>query len=116
MAGIVLAAFAHTIALIINHFAPQLRAAWYSQVAVDYLDTAILSIVVSLVLPPIINLFDNREKAAKRTVKRYGDLMELIISDSIERHKMMELSLQNGKSYIGYAISRVVLRNREYAM
>ena len=28
----------------------------------------------------------------------------LIISDSIERREMVELSLQNGKSYIGYAI------------
>ena len=30
--------------------------------------------------------------------------MELIISDSIERREMVELSWQNGKSYIGYAI------------
>jgi hypothetical protein len=30
--------------------------------------------------------------------------MELIIADSIERQKMVELSLRNGKSYIGYAL------------
>ena len=112
LAGIILAGFAHTIALIINHIAPQWRATWHSVVAISYLDTAILSIVLSLVLPPIINMFDSREKAAKRSAQRYGDLMELLIADSIERQKMVELSLQNGKSYIGYAIERSITNPR----
>ena len=55
-------------------------------------------------------MFDNQEKAAKRTAQRYGDLLELIISDSIERQKMVELSLQSGKSYIGYAIESSITK------
>ena len=104
LAGIVLAAVAHVIALGINHFAPDFRAAWYSHIPVVYLDTAILSVVLSVSLPPILNLFYSRDRAAQQTAERYGDLMELIIADSIERQKMVELSLRNGKSYIGYTL------------
>ena len=36
--------------------------------------------------------------------------MELIISDSIEQQKMIELSLKTGKSYIGYAINNSITK------
>ena len=110
MAGIVLAAFAHAFVLIVNQFVPELRTVWRSYVAVDYLDTAVVSLVLALVLPPIINRFDSRKNAARRTAERYGDLMELIISDSIEQQKMIELSLKTGKSYIGYAINNSITK------
>ena len=110
IAGIVLAAVGHVITLVIYHFDPQIRTAWYSEIPVEYLDTAILSVLLSLVLPLIINLFYHRDRAAKRTAKRYGDLMELIISDSIERQTMVEMSLQNGKSYIGYALESSIAK------
>ena len=115
LAGIVLAAVAHAIALGLNHFAPDFRTAWYSHIPVVhipvvYLDTAILSIVLSVSLPPILNLFYSRDRAAKKTAERYGDLMELIIADSIERQKMVELSLRNGKSYIGYTLESSITK------
>lgn len=109
IAGILLAALAHTVVLvIINQLAPGLGTAWRSYVAIDYLDTAVVSLVLALVLPPIINRFDSKNDAAKRTAERHGDLMELIISDSIEQQKMIELSLKNGKSYMGYAINNSI--------
>ena len=104
MVGVILAAIAHALAVFLNHCIPQIREFWYPLVPINYVDTAALSIALAVALPPVINMFYGQERAAKRTAEKYGDLIELVIVDSIERQKMVELSLKNGKSYIGYAI------------
>ena len=55
-------------------------------------------------MPPIINQFYSKEKAAKRAAETYGDLIEKVIADAFERLKPIELSLKNRKSYVGLVL------------
>ncbi len=42
-----------------------------------------------------------------------GDLIELLISESIEEQKVVEISLRSGKSYIGFALESGITRQGE---
>ena len=42
-----------------------------------------------------------------------GDLIELLISESIEQQKLVEFSLRSGKSYIGFALESGITRQGE---
>lgn len=111
LAGVVLALFAHAIAFLVNLLVPQLRSIMYDYVAVNYIDTAIFSIVLAWASPLLLNKFYNQERAVRRAAETYGDLIELLITDSIERRKMIEISLRTGKSYIGYTLHTSIARS-----
>ena len=110
LAGILLASFAHSITLLIDALVPQLRSFWFAYIPVDYVDTAILSILLAATVPPVINKFHSEEKAAKRTAENYGDLIELMIARAFEQSKLIELSLKNRKSYIGFVLQRSITK------
>ena len=110
LAGIILASFAHPIALFIDALVPQLRSFWYAYISVNYVDTAILSILLAAIIPPVINRFHSEERAAKRTSENYGDLIELMIARAFEQIKLIELSLKNRKSYIGFVLWRSITK------
>ena len=57
-----------------------------------------------------MNKFYSKEKAAKRTAENYGDLIELMIARAFERRKLIELSLKNRKSYIGFVRHRSITK------
>ena len=42
-----------------------------------------------------------------------GDLIELLISESIQEQKVVEISLRSGKSYIGFALESGITRQGE---
>ncbi len=110
LAGIILASFAHPIALFIDALVPQLRSFWYAYISVNYVDTAILSILLAAIIPPVINRFHSEERAAKRTAENYGDLIEMMIARAFEQRKLIELSLKNRKSYIGMVRQRSITK------
>lgn len=113
LSGIFLTAAAHTIAEFLNNHAPQLRSLLYAHVPVDYVDTAILTILLAVAGPLVFNKFYSEEKAAKRAAKTYGDLIEVLIADAFERLKPIELSLKNRKSYVGMVLwSSITKRGR----
>ena len=104
LVGLGLALVGHLIALVLNEFVPQFRSFCYAYIPVEYVDTAILSILLAAAVPPVINRFHSEERAAKRTAENYGDLIELMISRAFEQSKLIELSLKNRKSYIGVVL------------
>ena len=67
--------------------------------------TVSLSVLLGLHLPFILNLFYSQEKVARRAAGNSGDFIELLLADSIERRVAIEVSLKNGKSYIGMALN-----------
>lgn len=64
-------------------------------------------------LPIIGNQFYDKEKAARRAATESGDLIELLIAESIEDQRLIELSLRSGKSYIGFALESGITRQGE---
>ena len=55
--------------------------------------------------PPIWNRFHGKESATRQAALDKGDLIELLLAESTERQLCAELSLWNGKSYIGLALN-----------
>ena len=55
--------------------------------------------------PPIWNRFHGKENATRQAALDKGDLIELLLAESTERQLCAELSLWNGKSYIGLALN-----------
>lgn len=110
LVGIILAFIAHAIASLVNLFVPQIRSIMYDYISVNYIDTAAFSIVLAFASPPLLNMFYDQKRAVRKAAETYGDLIELLITDSIERRKMVEISLRTGKAYIGYALHTSITR------
>ena len=83
---------------------PAVGLLWKRVVPFDYSGTFMLSAVLGFVLPSVINLFYRDVMVAERAAVETGDLIELLIAESIRRHILIEVSLKSGKAYIGYAI------------
>ena len=72
---------------------------------------AILTVLLGIVLPtPLNNLFFSQRDAEKTVAEKHGDLIELLIVESIERGKLIEVSLRGGKVYIGFALANRIAR------
>ena len=83
----------------------------YPTVLPNVLDrAAILSVVLGVAVPLLVNLVYSQERAEKRITKAYGDLVELLIVESIDRAKLIEVSLKGGKVYIGFALRNRITR------
>ena len=105
IAGCVLVVVARLIVVsLLNPYLPYVGEVWKSYVPFDYSGTVALSLLLGPLLPIVINRLYGAEKAAQRTAISNGDLIELLISESIEREEFVELSLRSGKSYIGVAL------------
>ena len=60
---------------------------------------------MGIALPFAGNRFYNEEKAARRAAERDGDLIELLVAESIEDQKLVEIALNSRKVYIGFALN-----------
>ena len=113
IAGLVLAAAAHLLIRALDAGFPGTSELWKPYLPSEYQETAILSVVLGFILPFVLNRFYSRERAERRTVNARGDLVELLITESLVRGKLIELSLRSGKSYIGFALRNRMTRRWE---
>ena len=104
-AGGVLVVIAYVLTSLGAFLCPQGSALWTSFVPFGYSGTAIGSAVLGIALPLIVNYAYGEEKAAKQAATQNGDLIELLLAESMERQIYVELSLKSGKSYIGFALN-----------
>ncbi len=104
-AGGILAGAAHLIFLFLNRYFPWVDPAWESYASISYSPRAILlSAVLGFALPCVGNRFYSEERAARRSDERAGNLIELLVAESIEHQKLVEISLKNRKVYVGFAL------------
>ena len=103
-AGLVLFVAAEALLILLRWCFPCFQSKWESVSPVDYSDTAVLSVILGFFLPLAGNLIYNSRRAAQKLAREVGDLIELLIAESIEDQKLVEISLRSGKSYIGLAI------------
>lgn len=113
IAGVMLAVIAHSIIFVLNPCFPKLSALWSKFIPMSYSGTAMLTFLLAIVLPCIGNQFYDKEKSAQQAAKDSGDLIELLIAESIEDQRLIELSLRSGKSYIGFALESGITRQGE---
>ena len=113
LVGGVLFVIAQAALIGLNHLFPQIAAVWKPYFPVPYSDAVMLSVLLGLALPVLGNLIYGSDQAALRAAKRSGDLIELLISESINERKLVEMSLRSGKSYIGFALDSGITRQGE---
>lgn len=102
--GGVLVVLAHTVVLCVESTLPCVGEAWRQLVPFNYSGTFLLSAALGMTLPPICNAFYSEEKAAARAAAEAGDLVELLMAESIRDRKLVEVSLNSSKVYVGYAL------------
>ena len=103
-AGGVLVVLAHTVVLCVDRMLPSVGEFWKQLVPFEYSGTFLLCALLGMALPPICNKFYNKERAASQASVEAGDLVELLMAESIRHHKLIEISLKSNKVYIGYAL------------
>ena len=108
IAGGVLVVIARLAVVFLNDRFPQIGLLWKSYVPFYYSGTVALSVLLGFMFPNLANLLYGKEKAERRAAQESGALIELVISESLDRQKPVELTLKNGKSYIGFALGRKI--------
>ena len=101
--GVVLFAIARVLLFAFSGALPQVAAAWQTLFPFDYSDTSALAVALGVIAPIVLNRSSKQAVAQLRVAEEDGNLIELMVIDSIERGMLVELSLRNGKSYIGIA-------------
>ena len=83
---------------------PQVQETLDSIFPDNYYDSAALSVLLGITLPLVGNRIYSYNRALQKVALEVGDLVELILAESIDDQELVELSLRSGKSYIGLAI------------
>ena len=71
---------------------------------------AVTSSILGLLGPLTLNRFFDKGKWEERVAGRYGDLVELLIAEAFKHSRLIEVSLQSGKSYIGFPLGNTISR------
>ena len=78
----------------------------------EHYGTVFTAAVLSLILPPVgawtANRWVSRETADRRAAERTGRLREVILHEAMSEDRLVEISLQTGKSYVAL-VQKVVI-------
>lgn len=66
-----------------------------------HMGKSIIALVIGIVLPFIVNVFYGKEKWTKKEISRYGDHFDELLLRAFEEEKLVQISMQNGKVYVG---------------
>lgn len=94
--GLVLLAVAYPIAYFLGYLLPGLFVDGFLTDAFDR--AAILSVMIGVATPMLFNRFFDQRAVERKIADEQGDLIELLIAESIGRGKLVEVSLRSGKS------------------
>ena len=106
IAGVVLFVVARTLAVLANAFIPTLGECWHTIVPLDYSGTAAGAFLLAGTLPWVLNWLPpfKKLKARKKAAEAAADHVSLIIDQAMLESHFVEISLANGKSYVGAPI------------
>ena len=63
-----------------------------------------ITAMTGMFLPYMLNLIVKERKHLRRAIENFGDSLNLLVFDSIERGDMLELVLKNGEVFIGFPV------------
>lgn len=106
--GLVLLAVAYPTVLLLRNLWPGLFPEGILPDAFDR--AAILSVALGVITPRLLNPLLDQKEVERKIANEHGDLIELLIAESIERGKLIEISLRSGKSYIGFPLETSIAR------
>jgi len=103
-AGIILLVACFILRAIINMLFPEFILYMSKQLPVKapYFGTTSFSLVVAVIATEIANLFIDRKKAIRRSLKKSGNELELLMSSSFFDAHLLQFTMDSGKVYIGW--------------
>ena len=75
---------------------------WEHYAPFEMSETVALSVLLAAVLAFLINCLCWKGFAARLVSRSSGDLIECLLEDSLVQNGLVELSMSNGKSYVGF--------------
>ena len=82
---------------------PTTLVIWSDHVPDPYTSEVAISIVLAILAPPVLNLKYTKRRGGRRAAIDNGDQIGLLIDLCMEQVKLVEVSLRNRKSYVGFA-------------
>lgn len=101
--GLFFLMLSHIIFLVNEPFFSLIPTRWTEFAPYEEPNKLMICAVLVVSLPWILNKFHSKEQAEKRAAIHGGNLIGLLVSNSIKSQSLVELSLKNGKSYVGFA-------------
>lgn len=103
--GIFLLTFTFFLRAIANILFPETLNSVYQHfpLKVPFFGTTVSSLLIAIIATEAANLFVNREKAIKFSIDYIGNELELMLKSSINDSRLLQITLDNDKFYIGWA-------------
>ena len=103
IAGILLISMARLIAVLAYPTVTETwKETWNTYAPFAHSGTVAIGAILALVLPFLLNRFEDERTAAKKAAKSSGDLVECVLADAVEDGTLVEVSLKNNKAYVGW--------------
>ena len=99
--GIVFYCVARALTLIAGFVCPSLTLLWDSHFPQPFTSEVILSLVLSVLTPPVLNKIYDPLQTARKVAADAGEHIELLIDRAFQEERPIELSLRSRKTYIG---------------
>ncbi len=106
--GLALAFFARIISFHFQAFAPEVQKYWKALIPLELSGTMALSFVIAVFLSAVVNRLVDRISAAKINSTLDGEYIELMIQDNFEQDKLIEITMQSDKVYVGFVQLSVI--------
>ena len=117
--GIVLFVIGRVLVVVVDHVLPQdasLRQAatlWRTAFPIEYSTAAVAGFLLGWLSPFVLNLSSDRTNARRRAAEESGDHIGLLVDQAMETGRIIEISLDGGKSYVGVPLSRTFLARKD---
>ncbi len=83
---------------------PGVKEYWNGLLPFEFSGSSVFCAILGWGTPQLLNLFVDRMKMRREAAADAGDRIGLLAEDSINSGALMEVSLENGKSYVGAPI------------
>lgn len=104
IAGIILLIFSYIIQVLVEKISPgciHAMAVWLP-VKIPYFGISAFTFLFAIAVTEITNLFTKKVNAVAKAIAQVGNELEILFMQSFKAEQVMQITLKNGKFYIGW--------------
>ena len=101
--GILLFALSYAGLFLLYEITPRKALLWADLLPDVVWDAVVASVILGILLPYALRPFSNENEAAMQAAKDSGDAIELLVAESFDNQRTVEITMRTGKSYVGLA-------------
>jgi Family of unknown function (DUF6338) len=104
LAGVVLLVVAYAIVRLLVWWRPGAYDVWHSLVPYAHSGTSLLALLLGVTLWAPMNLGFDRRKELRRTIAKWNDYLEILLTQALDETRQVGITLKNGKAYVGFVV------------